>query len=199
MKKPPKLKHQKKPSRLPSQLSEPNNLGSKTIEEEPKSSHTQPTGKEKFRSLLWWGWKEFWAFAGPLISVVGLYFWLRPQITVEPSVNLDPSQTLSTQLLIKNVGHVPIYNVRFGFALGGGHVYIGRMTRGDNLKPIALLSAGTAVTRALASESIDVQAPDVILNVTYVWPIIGKETTVPFHFSIKRGAAGFFLVPDLPT
>lgn len=157
-------------------------------------------GKAKPRSLLWWGWKEFWAFAGPLISVVGLYFLLRPQITVEPSVNLDPSQTLSTQLLIKNVGHVPIYNVRFGFALSGGHVYIGRMTvGGPTLRPIALLSAGTAVTRGLAAESIDVQAPDVILNVTYAWPMVGKETTVPFHFSIKRGAAGFFLVPDLPT
>jgi hypothetical protein len=159
---------------------------------------SKPGLKHKLASQIARGWKGFWAFAGPTVSLVGFFFLLAPQISVEPSVNLDPAQTLSTQLLIKNTGRVPIHNIHFGFALGGGSVFIGRMAFGTTLQPIATLSPGASITRAIASESFDVQAPDVTLNVTYSWPIIGKETTQSFHFAIKRGAGGFFLVPDLP-
>jgi hypothetical protein len=197
MKKPPKPKPKKGRPKSSNPLGALDSPDSRKIETDPKSTHNQKKGKEKPPSLLWWGWKEFWAFAGPIISVVGLYFLLRPQITVEPSVNLDPAQTLSTQLVIKNAGRVPVYNVHFGFALGG-FVSTGRLVFGPTLQPVAALPAGASVTRAIASESFDVKAPDVILIVHYSWPIIGNETTESFHFSIKRGATGFFLVPDLP-
>jgi hypothetical protein len=199
MKKPPKPKNKRqKDLRSPTPLGAPKILDSNKTGIEPKSLHKPHMEKERRPPPLWWVWKEFWAFAGPIISVVGLYFLLRPQITVEPSVNLDPAQTLSTQLLIKNSGHVPVYNIHFGFALGGGSVSLGSMTFGPKtLEPVAALPAGVSVTRELAAESFDVKAPDVILKVSYRWPIIGKETTESFHFSIKRGTAGFFLVPDL--
>src|ERR1700722_15915383 len=118
MKKPPKSKPKKGHPKPPNPLGARDSPDNSKTETESKSSHTQQKEKEKPRSLIWWGWKEFWAFAGPLISVVGLYFLLRPQIIVEPSVNLDPAQTLSTQLIIKNAGRVPVYNVHFGFGLG---------------------------------------------------------------------------------
>lgn len=157
---------------------------------------------QKWTSAQYGGaWKEFWAYVGPIISLIGCYFLLAPQISVEPTVNLDPSQSLSTQLLIKNTGHVPIYNIRLAADLGGakGPVYMGHLKPSRAMfQPIEVLAAGASVTRAIAAESFNVQAPDIIFKVIYDWPIIGKEATSQFHFSIKRGAAGFFLVPDLP-
>ena len=80
----------------------------------------------------------------------------------------------------------------------GHDVRIGRLTLGPTLQPVAALPAGASVTRGLAAESFDIQVPDVFFDVYYTWPIIGKETKESFHFSIRRGTAGFFLVPDLP-
>jgi hypothetical protein len=88
------------------------------------------------RHKLWRAWQIAWGIFGPPVALTGLFFLLRPQVTIEPSVNLDPGQPLATQFLISNRGHVPIYNVRFGWTIGGSGAHIGHL-RPANLMPVA--------------------------------------------------------------
>jgi hypothetical protein len=64
--------------------------------------------------------------------LIGFAFLVMPQLSIEPSINLDPAQPLATQFLITNKGHVSVYDVRFACSLGGGNVYIGHMTTGQH-------------------------------------------------------------------
>jgi hypothetical protein len=73
-------------------------------------------------------WKNLWAVVGPLIALVGFYFLLRPQISIEPGANLDPSKPFGTLFLVKNTGHIPIYDVQFTCRFGMGHMYASAMT-----------------------------------------------------------------------
>jgi len=171
-------------------------------------SQTPPTRKKEREQSskphrIWRGWKEVWAVLGPIVALTGLFLLLIPQVRIEPSVNLDPSQPLSTQFLVSNVGRIiPVYNVRFGCAFGspGGNTYIGRLeTIPRTLAPVAVLRPGHPVTRACAEKSADIETGDVAISATYVWPVIGWQSTEMAHFSIRKGAPGFFLVPNIPS
>src|ERR1700687_4130763 len=111
MKKPPKPKVKKQHLISTTPLPAPQNVNNTKPTTEPKLLQTQQGEKGRSPSQVSWLWKEFWAYAGPIVSLIGFYFLLAPQISVEPTISLDPTQTLSTQLLIKNVGHVPVYNI----------------------------------------------------------------------------------------
>src|ERR1700757_509233 len=63
-------------------------------------------------------WQNTWSILGPIVTLISLFFLLKPSVTIEPSVNLDPSQTFATQFLITNRGHVPAYNVQFSCGYG---------------------------------------------------------------------------------
>jgi hypothetical protein len=54
--------------------------------------------KERPPKGLWFWWKETWAFLGPIVALAGFAYLWMPQISIEPSVNLDPSQPLATQV-----------------------------------------------------------------------------------------------------
>jgi hypothetical protein len=157
-----------------------------------------PKSTTRARMGVWGWWKEVWAFVGPLITLTTFSAFAVPQVSIEPSINLDPAQPLATQFRITNKGHFTVYSVRFSCALGGGPVYIGNMVTAP-IAPVASLPPGASVTRGCVLESQNIEAPDVRISATYNWPwpipFIPKTETA--HFAIKHGATGFFLVPDL--
>jgi hypothetical protein len=158
----------------------------------------QSTKELALRTKAWQLWKELWAFIGPLIAVTSFAFLMMPQVSIEPSVNLDPAQPLATQFLITNRGRVPVYNVRFGCSLSGKMVQVGHMsTSSSTIAPVAVIPAGKSVTKGCALASQDIQAEDIAISVTYHWPIIRIEATEMGHFAIRHSAPGFFLVPNL--
>jgi hypothetical protein len=147
------------------------------------------------RAKIWQWWKEFWALAGPLMALVSIAFLLMPQITIEPSVNLDPQQPLATQFLITNRGKVPVYEVRFSCGIGGpGGTHIGISS--STSSPILTLAPGESATKACAVESQDIATQMITVSATYRWPLIRYESTFAAHFSLKHGTPGFFLVPE---
>jgi hypothetical protein len=155
----------------------------------PQQSRAQGVG-------LWW--KEAWAYVGPVFALASAWFLLTPQVSIEAGVNFDPAQPLSTQFLITNRGHVPVYNLSFSCKFGGSSVHIGHLElRSDTIAPARSLAAGHAITRNCGSSSEDIQA-QVEFAVTYHWPIIRTASTELAHFAIRRGAPGFFLVPTSP-
>jgi hypothetical protein len=122
-----------------------------------------------------------------------------PQLTIEPSVNIDPAQPLATQFVVSNTGHVPVYDLRFacGFGGGKGSTQIGRLVIGGSA-PVAVLPPGKGVTRSCALESRDTVIPSIRVNVAYRWPVIGIGDGQYAMFKITHGSPGFFLVPDFP-
>src|SRR5271168_1422646 len=128
-------------------------------------------------------WLRIWQITsgilGAVVTVTGL-FWLKPQVQIEPSVNLDPSQPLATQFQITNRGNVPVYNVNFSCDIRGA-TYIGNLTGNmSTLAPVAVLPPGRSVTRACALESAKIDGNTFIeISATYAWPIIGRRSTEP--------------------
>jgi hypothetical protein len=154
--------------------------------------------QRRWRSSTWMGWKNFWAVCGPVLSVIGTLFLLMPQISIDASVNLDPSQPLATQFIVANRGRVPIHDLSFACGIGRGPVYIGQLTvSSSTLLPVEVLPAGASVTRGCAVSSANIEG-NLIVTVTasFRWPIIGLKDSQTAQFSIRRGAPGFFMVPE---
>ncbi|VTZ50324.1 hypothetical protein MPC4_220054 [Methylocella tundrae] len=172
-----------------------------TTPKQIEATQPEPTRSEKPRAgfPIMWFWKEFWAFAGPILTLTSAWFLLSPQISIEPSVNLDPSQPVATQFLITNRGHVPVYDVHFGCGFGGGGaIHIGHLKLSmATMLPVRVLPPGVQVTRNCAVESDNIQVPDISITATYTWPVIRWQGTQTAHFSLRHGTPGFFLVPDL--
>ncbi len=141
------------------------------------------------RAKIWQGWKAFWALAGPLMALVSIIFLLTPQITIEPSVDLDPQQPLATQFLITNRGKVPIYDVRFSCGIGrpGGSNMGDLVVSSSTLSPILTLAPGESATRACAVGSQDIATQVITVSARYRWPLIRYESTFAAHFSLKHG------------
>jgi hypothetical protein len=196
-----KKRRRKKPqvprhtTQSPEKIIQTSSHGTQQQKEEPPKE-LEP---KRLRSRIWQWWKDGWALLGPIVALVSfLYLWI-PEISIEPSVNLDPMQPLATQFLVRNNGRVPIYNVRFGCILGGGNTYIGHLVIGPTLMPVQTLPAGLSVTRGCAVESSDITVPVITITVTYRWPLIGIQSVQTASFSLRHGVPGFFLVPEMPA
>jgi len=128
-----------------------------------------------------------------------MFFFLLPQVALAPSTNLDPDQSLNTHLILKNIGHVPIWNIRFTIELKGTRLYIGELGIGP-LQPIATLGAGESVARQFASRSIDTQVQVVAITVHYNWPIpfLLYEPSKTYWFTVEHGTAGYLMAPTYP-
>jgi hypothetical protein len=150
------------------------------------------------RAKIWQGWKAFWALAGPLMALASIVFLSMPQITIEPSVNLDPQQPLAAQFLIANRGKVPVHDVRFSCGIGRpGGTHIGHSVMSSStLSPILTLAPGESATRACVVESQGMATQVITVSATYRWPLIRYESTFAAHFSLTHGTAGFILVPE---
>jgi hypothetical protein len=169
------------------------------------STNMQPLGPTtpERASRFWNGWKETWAFLGPILTMISFVYFALPVITIEPSARTDPEQPYSTQFEIKNGGHIfPAYNVGFGcgFSITGPPKpgFFGFDQK--KMKPPDSLGPGESFTRSCnpqaSSGFIDEGSPlDVVVLYNYV-PFIPWDKKMRFHFTVKHGSAGYFLVPD---
>jgi hypothetical protein len=125
---------------------------------------------------------------------------LTPVVTIELSVNVDPAHLYSTQILITNRGHVPVYNLTFscGFGVGGGSLMVNSFSSGDiDVRPVAMLGAGQPVTRACAANA-DIEGNTTLaFEMNYNWPIIGWREKKRATFRVKKGPSGYFLLPEV--
>ena len=159
----------------------------------------QQSSKPTKGQRAWKAWQVFWAFFGPLFSLTAFWFNVTPTVTIEPSVNIDPSKLYATQILITNRGHVPIYDLTFacGIGAGGGATVMNGMLTAPNIRPAARLGAGQAITRSCDVGSLDVQGNTRLwIYVSYTWPLVGWRDTRNVVFDVKKGTPGYFLVPD---
>ncbi len=158
-----------------------------------------PPPAKSTRQHLWKGWQVFWAFAGPIMAVIGFWIAMTPTISIEPGVNIDLSQTYSTQIVVTNRGHVPIYDVTFrcGIGVGGGLLSVEELTtRGQDLRPVRILHSGEAVTKSCAVSSKVGGNNKISFTASFTWPLIGNRDSKQAFFEVKEGPGSHFLVPS---
>ena len=164
--------------------------------QKPTTSTAMALGRERKHILIfsWTMWKNFWALAGPLVSLVGLWFLLHPSIDVTVGGNLDPSQQFQSLLIINNRGHVPVYNLQFSCGIKGPTVVVKELSfTASNLAPVAELPTGRSVTRNCFSKSEIPESGMLEFVVTYDWPITGYKSQYTSLFSVKSTTSGSLL------
>jgi hypothetical protein len=142
-------------------------------------------------------WKTFWAFVGPMITVLGLanYYW--PSLTITTGVNLGPEELFQTQFLVTNSGHNYLYDITFICDLIGYSATIHELDYDSrNLQPIPVLVPNHPVSRGCFAKSLVENGPWLKVTVEYRWPLIGWHASEIAFFSAKRGANSFYLVPE---
>ena len=78
----------------------------------------------------WEFWKFAWAILGPIVALTTFYFNFTPSVSITPTVNIDKTQTYSTQIEITNTGRVPIYDLIFscGISTPGARLVVGKLS-----------------------------------------------------------------------
>jgi hypothetical protein len=146
-----------------------------------------------------WGlWKTAWAFIGPIVGLITFYTNFTPAISIAPGVNIDKTQTFSTQLLVTNTGRVPVYNLTFSCGFGSSNLMVIKHleTHIQDIAPIPKLIAGQSVSKACAYRSEMFGNLRLNFTVTFEWPIIGATDTKTASFIVKEGPDGYFLLPS---
>jgi hypothetical protein len=143
-------------------------------------------------------WKNFWVYAGPLLTLVGLWAYWTPSISLVPGVNLDPSQEFQSQFLVTNTGHVAVNNLTFTCSLMGKKMGVAElnMSAGDTLAPVAILKPGNFASRGCFTKSLVVGGPILKIVAHYRWPLVGNSDSATAYFSVREGSSGVFLVPE---
>jgi hypothetical protein len=189
---PPSRGRRPKPSRATAKIVTDN----KTIVKENKVPINQQPGLPK---RIWQIWQISWGVLGPILTLIGFFFLLKPKVLIEPSANLDPSQSLATQFRVLNAGNLPVYNVTFGCGYGSPMRIHDFTISGSAIMPVPVLQPGFPVTRSCAVSSVGVELPSVQITANYQWPLIRKNGAVSAFFRVVQGAGGhYFLLPDLP-
>lgn len=161
-----------------------------------KEKSQSPTNK---RSSFGAVWKDVWAYLGPFFTLVGVWAYWSPSLTITSGVNLDPSQSLQTQFVVTNNGHVPVRDVNLTCGLLSDKVAFDQLdTINNSLRPIAVLGPGMTASRGCFSQSQNVTGAILKIEAHYRWPIINRIETVKAFFSALKGRDGNYLVPEAP-
>lgn len=194
MKKPPRRKAQQVKPTLPQITTATNHRTPKQL---PMAGRKAPLGGQETKLTFASVWKDFWSFAGPIFTVVGLLNYYSPSIAISTGARLDPNQNFLTQFVVTNTGNVPIHDVSFVCELVGDEMTLGELgTQANGLSPIATLIPGEPSSRGCFSRSIGVDGPMLRVTAYYRWPLIGMVASKRAYFSVRRGADGAFLVPE---
>ena len=173
----------------------------KPVEETAKASstpippatgcHTTSPQSEQRRSRLLIGWEKFWAFAGPLVSILSLaqYYW--PAISITTGANLRPRDLFQTDFIVTNTGHTSVYDVSFTCGLIGTSVAIGVVTNeGNDLAKIPELLPNHPASRGCFGRSLMAGGPWIKVSADYKWPLIGRVSRETAFFSAKQNDKG---------
>src|SRR5580693_7100519 len=85
-----------------------------------KAASTESKERGSIAASTWKLWQVCWAVFGPLMTLAAFCLSIKPSVSIEPGVNIDPTQSYSTQVTITNRGYFSIHNLTFGCGIGGG-------------------------------------------------------------------------------
>jgi hypothetical protein len=152
---------------------------------------------------VWEYWKSSWVVLGPVFALITFYSSFTPTISITPGPSLDKTQTYSTQILITNIGRVPIYDLSFGcgFGSGPGTMRVVNLEGlGNDLAPVQKLAPGQPTTRSCAVASNVQGSNSLTFTVRFKWPLVGWlsgwQDSKSVRFDVKEGRDGKFLVPS---
>jgi hypothetical protein len=145
---------------------------------------------------LWRYWQLVWAVLGPILAVTSFVYAMWPQVTITTFPTLDPNDPLGTQFLISNNGRLPVRDLQFGCQVAAAQMWLQRITTAD-LQAVAELNPGQQVTRRCSVQATFTGNVEVNVVVGYRWPVIDRQEILPVHFSGRKGAQGYVLVPDI--
>lgn len=140
-------------------------------------------------------WKEAWAYLGPIITVIGLWEYWTPALSIVPGLNLNPSEAFQTQFVVTNTGHTSLYDLSFKCSILGRSLVVEDLST-DPLPYVSELEKLSPVSRGCFGSSL---VDGVLLKVTvrYRWPILNKFDERIAFFSVKHGDAGQkYIVPE---
>jgi len=72
---------------------------------------------------------------------------LRPVVAISTSTTIDQIDAFGMQFLIKNEGHVPVFDLSFGCKVSGGPLHDVTTQNGAGQGPIRVLWPGKTATR----------------------------------------------------
>jgi hypothetical protein len=153
---------------------------------------------------FWSWWKFVWGVIGAPTTAVAFAVSYWPHVKLETSINVDPDQTLASELVVTNVSPLPIFNVRLKVDLKTLYrptIMVTGNISARSVEPIAELRPRQQVAKRIVGSSNAIDIPYVLVNVTYEWPLVCRlritciESTEPFWFAVRHGQAGHFLVP----
>lgn len=146
-------------------------------------------------------YKNFWALVGPIVAVVGASAYWSPSVVISAGTNIDPTQTLQTDLLITNTGHLPVYNVRFQCAIIASEISHAELANDFDrtLKKIEVLSPSMPIARQCFTVSRHIVGAILRITAFYEWPFSYRKAHASGFFAVRESASGFFLEPEAPT
>lgn len=146
------------------------------------------------------GWLLTWAFLGPAITLVTFTNFISPQITIDPGINVDPTDPFATRFIVTNRGHYAVYDLQFSCTIRAAGAMHLQSFSNDGLLPVAELDFLGKVTKSCNGRTNDLVGNiELDIGVTYRWPLIGLPATATAHFSGVRGSPGYFLEPNDAT
>jgi len=137
-----------------------------------------------------------------LIAIVGFLFLVYPRLSVSPGESLDPYEPFSTPFIIKNDGHLPLFNVNYSITLNNmedinhSHYIIGKIP--GISKNIPKLSPNKSTT-IFINKMIDappnfIKYAEIYVNVTYkLYNIIPYTFTENIRFKTEKKANNEYL------
>ncbi|MGD0536320.1 MAG: hypothetical protein ABSC03_01615 [Verrucomicrobiota bacterium] len=132
-----------------------------------------------------------------ILTLVGSYYLLRPQITVEPDSAIDPTELMNTPFRITNSGQTPIYGlIRRCFIrhldAAGGHVnwYGPGIAVVDSYPAIPELVPGESTSLSNPVRIMKIENADIEVVLDYTAAIIPIHQQRHFRFVTKHGPNG---------
>jgi hypothetical protein len=120
-----------------------------------------------------------------------------PKVKIEASVNLNPKDLLATQFAVTNEGFLPVFDVVFN-CIPKTDGMMKMINVGANHPSISILwPSRTATRNCRIGVELEPANAAVEIAVNYRWPVYVISSTARAHFTSRKGAAGYFLVPDV--
>jgi hypothetical protein len=134
------------------------------------------------------------ALALAMMTVVGTYFLLHPNVSVEPDTTVDPMLPMLTPFRVTNEGVLPIYDVKWSIEMNDVATYNHNIFRN-----ITSINRENKVYKLASKEATAVSIEpvifahfsggDIVIVVTYR-TIIGIACTEVFRFATKAVSEG---------
>ena len=124
-------------------------------------------------------------------------YWI-PHLTISLGENLNKAETLQTQFVVTNTGHITIYGIGFWCTAGGlGRPKHIEMNIGKTAPIVDALAPNASVSRGCFVHSETSDGDYLRVTAWFFWPVIRNLDSVTSYFRVRQTSDGFALVPDV--